>query len=519
MTPTKKIFINVVATYGRSLYALALGLITARWALQALGKVDYGLSGLVGGLAAMVTFLNGLLSYAVSRFYAVSVGAGLKDGNAENAIDECRRWFNAALLIHSVVPTILLLVGYPLGIWMVEHFLSIPPDRVYACVWVWRYTCLSCFIGMISVPFNAMYGAKQDIAELTIYSIVTTTLNAFFLYYMITHPGDWLSRFAGWTCFIAVTPLLIQMVRAFYKYPECRYVRKYLWDPERLGQIAKFGTARFWTMFSALICGQGDSILVNKFLGPVYNGSVNIGNSVASHASTLSLSISGAFWPAIANLAGAGEKDKVDAMVFRLCRIGSLLILVFAIPLVIEIDPILILWLKDPPPSVAPLCVVAIADSVLERMSEGLYMPIMAFGKGVGRYSWVIGWAGFTRLAVALTLFLSGVGIVAVCASIIIGRIVVVIVRLRLSRELAGLSVWKWINTVLYPISLLAAATYGVGCLCRFLSPSIVRIVLTTVVCEMIFLPLAYFIILNAAERGWIQEKVCLFTKRLGFKR
>lgn len=38
MTANRRIALNVVATYGRSLYAMVLGLFTARWALQALGS-------------------------------------------------------------------------------------------------------------------------------------------------------------------------------------------------------------------------------------------------------------------------------------------------------------------------------------------------------------------------------------------------------------------------------------------------------------------------------------------------
>ena len=48
MSPNRRIFLNIIATYGRSLYALVCGLFTARWVLQALGQVDFGLYGLVG---------------------------------------------------------------------------------------------------------------------------------------------------------------------------------------------------------------------------------------------------------------------------------------------------------------------------------------------------------------------------------------------------------------------------------------------------------------------------------------
>ena len=78
----------------------------------------------------------------------------------------------------------MLIIGYPIGDYAIRHaWLNIPPDRVEACLWVFRFSCLSGFLGLVTVPFNAMYGAKQYIAELTVYSFVTTTLNVCFLYY------------------------------------------------------------------------------------------------------------------------------------------------------------------------------------------------------------------------------------------------------------------------------------------------------------------------------------------------
>ena len=43
MSPNRRIFLNIIATYGRSLYALVIGLVFGRWTLMALGEVDYGL--------------------------------------------------------------------------------------------------------------------------------------------------------------------------------------------------------------------------------------------------------------------------------------------------------------------------------------------------------------------------------------------------------------------------------------------------------------------------------------------
>ena len=144
---------------------------------MALGEVDYGLYGVVGGLTAFIGFFNGILSGSISRFYAYSVGMAQKKGEEDVGLEECRRWFSVAVSVHTVVPVVLMSIGYPLGVYAVEHWLTIPADRVQDCVWVFRFVCTTCFLGMVSVPFNAMYGAKQLIAELTIYSFITSTLN------------------------------------------------------------------------------------------------------------------------------------------------------------------------------------------------------------------------------------------------------------------------------------------------------------------------------------------------------
>ena len=55
MTENKRIAVNVLASYGRSLLALICGLLTSRWILMALGQSDYGLFGVVGGLMVFIT--------------------------------------------------------------------------------------------------------------------------------------------------------------------------------------------------------------------------------------------------------------------------------------------------------------------------------------------------------------------------------------------------------------------------------------------------------------------------------
>lgn len=182
MTQNKRIILNTIATYGRSMIGVLCGIFSTRWVLEALGQVDFGLYGLVGSLVIFVAFINIQFSTAIARYYAFAIGEAKVATDKNYALNETRSWFTVAVLIHLILPTILVGIGYPIGSYAITNgLLNIPSDRTDVCLWLWRFACLSCFIGMMSVPFQAMYTAKQYIAELTIYSLLQTIIKTAFI--------------------------------------------------------------------------------------------------------------------------------------------------------------------------------------------------------------------------------------------------------------------------------------------------------------------------------------------------
>lgn len=75
MSPNRRIFLNIVATYGRSLYALVCGLFISRWVLAALGKTDSGLCGVdVGIMVLSLAFGAILVKDSLTRDGMVVIG-------------------------------------------------------------------------------------------------------------------------------------------------------------------------------------------------------------------------------------------------------------------------------------------------------------------------------------------------------------------------------------------------------------------------------------------------------------
>lgn len=508
MTPNRRIGLNILATYLRSLYTLCLGLVTARWLLLSLGQKDYGLLGVVGGLVAFVTFINTLLAGSVSRFYAVEIGRAQKKGYAEKALMECRRWFSAAVSVHTVVPILLVSIGYPLGEYAVRHWLVVPPDRLAAAIWVWRFSCLSAWVGMANVPFTAMYTAKQEIAEMTLFSVVESTFSALLLYYMVMHPGDWLAAYAGWHCALSVLPKLCICVRAIIVFPECRFRRDCFCVWSDIRKIAVFAGWNAFGMVGSIAKRQGVAILVNRTFGSAQNAAIAIANRLVARMSTFSTSIVSAFYPVITTSWGGGDLKKMNKYVFRVERLAGTVTVIVLLPLLIEVHEVMVLWLKKPPSESPFLCACAMVSMFLNEISIGHAVAIAATGRlAVNRC--LYGLFQILALPAVWLLFLYGGGLYSVAYVSMGVSLFVVVLRICEGLRVASIPVGHWICRVLLSVGLVLILALLCGLVPRLLlSPSFFRVCLTAFSVELVLLPMVWLHVLDDEERCYVIEKV-----------
>lgn len=501
MNGDRRIVVNTLVMYGRSLYAVVLGLFTARWAINALGVTDYGLYGVVGGLMAFVGFLNSALASATSRFYAVAIGRAVTAEDADGAADECCRWFNTALAVHTVIPLILTIVGYPLGMVLIKFFLTIPPDRVADCIWVLRLTCFSWLVGMMNVPFSAMFGAKQRFAEIMLYGCISSTLTAGFLYYMITHPGVWLVRYALWMCMASVLPQLLIAVRACWAFPECRVRFGYLLDFRRVREIGAFAGWNLLAEVSAVLRTNGIGLLVNKAFGPAVNASVALGGSVSSQTASLSVSVANAVSPVIMGAYGAKNWERMKDLVYKAGKIGILFHAIFLIPLAMELPYVLKLWLVTPPAYLTFICLAELLMQFMDLATQGHLTAILASGQ-IKEYR--IRATSITLFTLPAAIFAAWIGgVYAVGGVLVVARGVIAVLRVAGARTYAGLAVVPWMSQVIRPLAhVLAAAAIAAVVPRLVMEVGFVRLCATVVACEIVLLPLAWFQILTEGERA-----------------
>lgn len=504
MTANKRIFLNTLATYGRSLFALALGLFSARWILAALGPIDYGLYGVVGSIIVFITFFNGVLGSSVARFYAYAIGQG------ESSCDqtELQKWFNAALSIHVCVPIVLVAIGYPIGIYAIEHWLTIPAVRVTACIWVFRISLVTAFVSMVSIPFVSMYTAHQNIVELSFWGMLSSLVVFVGAWGLLTVKGDKLISYAVLMMSVYSLIPIIQIVRAFFRFKACRINMSMCFDSRRRHQIFSFAGWQLFGNCGAMFRNQACAVLTNIYFGPKINAAYTIANQVTSHTGTLSQALISAFTPAVTTAEGAGDRQRMINMAWRTSRYGAFLILIFIIPLALEIDEVLVLWLKNPPEYAASLCLVAFAEIVFNKLTVGNQLAISAQGK-IAVYQMVVGGIMIATLPIAWILSLVGVGPKAVVLACLVTSIMASGARVIFTKIQLGMSIRYWVCKVAMPICILTTGVACVAIIPSFLmEPSLVRVLTTTVVAVPIALIFGAFMIVDHSERAYVWNAI-----------
>ena len=490
---------NVVIPYGRSVVALLCGLFTARWVLGGLGPVEYGLLGVIVGMAGFVSVVNTLLASALTRFYAVAIGADDAAG--------VRAWFSTGVVLLVAAATLLTAVGYPIGSCAIRNWLTVPPSCVADCLWAWRWSCLGCWVGMAVAPWQAMYTARQRLVPLSGYALVALLANVALAAWVAMHPGRWLVPYVAGLTLIGIVQNGVILVRARCCFGECRF-SSWTGLGARAGELLRYSLFNSVQALGWLLGNNGMALLVNKLCGPVMNGAWTISNSVKTHSSQLSTAVQGAFSPVIATAYGAGDMDGVRRLALRVSKLAVVSVAVFALPLALVLREVLALWLKTPPEGTWELCLMALVVLLADAFGVGYRTAIYASGK-IGRFAAYGESVILLTLPVAGVMWYSGWGVWAIGASYLLTTCANVGARLFFARRILGASVRAWMRELVLPAAFLVGVSGVVGALVRtgLSSPSL-RIVAVGGATELVLLPLVWFAVLGRDERMWLKERL-----------
>jgi O-antigen/teichoic acid export membrane protein len=350
---------------------MGVGLYTSRVVLATLGVDDFGIYNVVGGVVAMFSLLNGSLSSAVQRFLTFELGAG----NTERL----KSIFSSSLNILIAISIIIIIFAETLGLWFLNSKLNIPVDRLTAANWVYQISLLTFIAGVISAPYNAALVAHEDFKAYSKISILEVVLKlGVVLFLKISMSADKLILYAVLLLGVAV---IIRLIYGFYcskHYEECKYSKKV--DIPLCKELFSFTGWSFIGSAGFLFKTQGISIILNMFFGVVVNTAYGIANQVTSVTSSFVNSFVTAVNPQITKSYASKNYNHMNSLVFYSSRFSFFLVMIFVVPVCVETEYILKIWLSQVPQYAVVFTQLVLITVLIDTLSNPLGILVNATG-------------------------------------------------------------------------------------------------------------------------------------------
>ena len=485
---------------------LVVNLYTSRVVLAELGVVDYGIYNVVGGVVVMFSFINSSMSTSTQRFLTFELGKG-------NFKKLCAT-FSASLNVHIFLGFIIVLLAETIGLWFLNEKLVIPSDRIMAANVVYQCSILSFFINITQVPYNASLISHEEMSIYAYLSIFDATGKLLLAYALALCSSDKLIFFAILILLLHV--LLIMLYRAYCirHYKECRFLL--FWDKELYSSLTSFAGWNLFGSIAWLFRGQGLNIILNLFYGPALNAAKGISDKVSSAVMGFIRNFNLAMNPQITKSYATNEIVSMENLCYRGSKFAFLLLFMITLPVIVNIDYILHLWLVEVPDYTAGFVTLILIDSMIDVLlgSSQFITAMMATGK-IRNYQIVVGVMIMLVLPLGYLLLDIGCGPYSIAYAMISVSVVADITRFLFCKYQIGFSFKKLITIVWVPVLMTVLLSCPIPIIIKwyyFAEGSFVGTVLTSLMSVIIIAVVSWFVAMNNSERQVIRQ---LIAKKL----
>lgn len=367
----KRIAKNTIFLYFRMFITLLVGLYTSRIVLQALGINDYGINSVVGGIVALLTYINNLLSQGTSRFLTIALG----EGN----INKLKNIFSACVSMHLIVAIITLFLGETIGLWFVNNELNIDPSRMYAANWVYQLALVSCILSIMQVPYNASVISHEKMSIFAYFSIFEASMKLLSAWLLLHVDMDKLILLATFNFIVGCLTIIFYRIYCIRKFEECSFKLGY--DKTLYKEIATYTGWNSLGTFAFTVNNQGINVLLNIFFGTTVNAARGITNTVSNIIVQFINGFQTAVRPQITKYYAQGNISEMNSLIINDSKYSSYLVLLIGMPIFFETEYLIFLWLGQIPQYVVTFIRLTIIQLFIQAIDFPIGAGIHAYGK------------------------------------------------------------------------------------------------------------------------------------------
>ena len=366
-----RIAINTLVLYLRMFFLMAVSLYTSRVILKTLGIVDFGIYNVVGGFVALFAVVSKSLSSAASRFINIEIGKG-EQGRLKQV-------FSSIVTIQIVLAMVIAFIGETFGLWFVNSQLILPDNRILAANWCYQFSILTFCSNIITIPYNAAIIAHEQMKAFAYVSIFEGLSKLVIAYLILLSPIDHLVFYSLLICLLQLSVQVMYRLYCRFHFKECKY--HFYYDKKLLKQIFSFSGWKLIGTSTSVLRNQGGNVLMNMFFGPTVNAARAIANQVLNAINGFVTNYIIAVNPQITQSYASGDRAFMMKLIFASCKFSYFMLFMLSIPIIINIDYILYLWLTKVPEKSSLYTILTIVFALIETISHPLIVAQNATGK------------------------------------------------------------------------------------------------------------------------------------------
>ncbi len=492
----KRVLYNAAMLTLRTVISIFIGFYTSRVTMQVLGIENFGINALIGGIVPLFFWFMGTFSNSISRFLTIEIGKG----NEESIRDV----FSVAFWICTGFALIIFILLESVGMWFITHKINIPQGREGAAMWCYQMSIISSLTYILSIPYRATITSHERFTFYAYNEIITVLWilgNVLILPYI---NGD---KLIIYSALYTVTNSVMGGVTIFYSklsfkeaIPRLSINKKKfkdiffyaLWDLYNYGCLTFYSQARIY--------------FVNKFFGVRYNASVGVANSIESGVTGITNTVSRAFAPQITKQYAQSNFATMQLVLANSMKFSMLGMGLFSIPVMLNAETLIQLWLTLVPPSSPNLLRCLLITSFIIVINAPFITAIHSTGN-IKKFSFVVGSLLLCMTGVIYITYATTHNIELGFATLILTQIIYgFIASITAKRFIPQLNMWLFGKNILKALFIMGVSCLPAYLLHRMLMPSLLNIVVTTALYLVFFIPLSYFFMFNKEERQKINE-------------
>lgn len=499
----KRIAKNTLMLYIRMLLIMGVTLYTSRVVLNTLGVVDFGIYNIIASVIVLFSFLNSAMVASSQRF--LNFALGKKD------LKEVQKVFSTSLTAFLILAILVLILAETIGLWFVSTQISIPTERYDAAIAVYHISIITTCIQILRIPYNASIIAYERMSFYAYNSIIEAMLKLLIVWLLTLASFDKLVYYAY--LLLAVT-VVINISYIAYCRKNISTTRFIL--GKDIASLKKLTMFSGWNLIGSIAdigYTQGTNIILNIFYGVSLNAAMGIANQIKSAVYSFVRNLQSAANPQIVKSYAAEDYEHFRNLFFNISKYSYFLMFILAVPILLNIDYVLTLWLVNPPEYSSTFATLTIVFCCLDCLIGPLWITMQANGN-IRNYQIITNLIILLNVPFSYIALYMGFAPNSILIIQILLSIVSILVRLLLSRKYTGISIRSYLSNVIFPIGLVTIISLPIPVIISLYTNDFTRFIFTGICSMFTTLFAIYWVGIKSTERNLVKQFIKTKIKR-----